>query len=141
MSEIECEEILMAVMASFDAEEPSVSAEQIGLHLDACAECRTQVEQLKNTDQIFKRQERREEDADLWPAIQKQIVGRRQSSFSWRPFALVGVLLVAYKLFEMLSDQALSFALKFLPLAIAIALFVFLKENPFKINSELMLEK
>lgn len=141
MSEIECEKIQMGIMARIDSEVSVVSDEQIGFHLDACGACRNQVEQLKTTDQILKRQERLEQDADLWPAIQKQIVGNRHSKMSWQPFLLVSLLLVAYKLFEMLSQEAPDFALKLLPLTIAIGLFVAIKENPFRVNPELILEK
>jgi predicted anti-sigma-YlaC factor YlaD len=141
MSEIECEKVQMAIMARLDSEPAGVSAELIGLHLDACAECRKQAEEIKATDEMLKRQQRLDHDADLWPAVSSHVAVQRQPRMSWQPFVVVGVLLVAYKLFEMLSEQAPGFVLKLLPLAIAIALFAALKENPFKVNPELMLEK
>lgn len=141
MSEIECEKIQLAIMAGIDSEASLVSVERIGFHLNACDGCRKQMEEMKTTDQLFERQERLEQDADLWPGIQNQIVVRRHSKTSWQPFLVVSLLLVAYKLFEMLSHEPPAFAFKLLPLAILIGLFVAIRENPFKVNSELILEK
>jgi hypothetical protein len=41
----------------------------------------------------------------------------------------------------MLPAQDLGLAFKFVPLVLIVVLFVFLKENPFKINGELILER
>jgi hypothetical protein len=40
----------------------------------------------------------------------------------------------------MIPERDLGFAIKVVPLILVITLFAFLKENPFKINAELILE-
>jgi predicted anti-sigma-YlaC factor YlaD len=141
MNEINCETFLMTKMAEIDGEETEISAEQINLHLVACENCRQEIKQMRSTDNLLGRQTRREQDADLWSAIENRIGKRAVSQTGWKPFALLGALLVAYKLLEMLPAQDLGLAFKFVPLVLIVVLFVFLKENPFKINGELILER
>ena len=63
------------------------------------------------------------------------------STLSRQPFAVVGLLLVINKLLEMLPTRDLGIALKLLPLIIVGLLFVLIKENPFRINTELVMER
>ena len=56
-------------------------------------------------------------------------------------FALIGLLLVIYKLLEMLPARDPGMAIKLVPLVIVALLFVLIKENPFRINTELVLER
>ncbi len=141
MNEINCEIFLMTKMAEIDGEETEISAEQMNLHLAACGNCRQEIEQMRSTDNLLGRQTRHEQDADLWSAIENRIGKQTVSQTGWKPFALLGALLVAYKLLEMLPAQDLGLAFKFVPLVLIVVLFVFLKENPFKINSELIPER
>jgi hypothetical protein len=141
MNEINCETFLMTKMAEIDGEETEISAEQMDFHLAVCGNCRQEIELLRSTDNLLRRQTRREQNADLWSAIENRIGKRAISQTGWKPFALLGALLVASKLLEMLPAQDLGFAFKFVPLVLIVVLFVFLKENPFKINGELILER
>ena len=141
MNEINCENVLMAKMAEIDGETAEFSAEQMNMHLAACESCRQEIEQMREADNLLRRQARFEQDADLWAAIEKQIGDEPTSEISWKPFVLVGALLVAYKLLELLPERDFGLVFKLVPLIFIIALFVFLKENPFKINTELILER
>jgi hypothetical protein len=90
---------------------------------------------------LFENQTRRGQDADLWLEIETGIGAQTASQISLKPFVLLGLILVTYKLLEMLPAQDFGLAFKIVPLIFVIALFVFIKENPFKINAELALEK
>jgi hypothetical protein len=138
MSEIDCEKVQLAIMAESDAEE-TIPGTQIKLHLADCDNCRSQLEQMQEVDQLLKRQTRGEQDVDLWPAIHRQIGRHEHPKIGWRPFAVFGVLLVGDKLFEMLPAEDPGLGFRLLPLVFIVGLFVFLRENPFKINTELML--
>jgi hypothetical protein len=59
----------------------------------------------------------------------------------WQPYAIVGVLLLVFKLVEMLPEANPGWAIQLAPLIIFGALLVFIRENPFRINTELTLEK
>ena len=63
------------------------------------------------------------------------------SALGWQPFALIGLLLVIYKLLEMLPARDPGMAFKLVPLVIVALLFVLIRENPFRINTELVLER
>lgn len=141
MNEINCENVLMAKMAEIDGEEAEFSTGQMNLHLATCENCRQEIQQMRLADNLLKNQTRREADADLWSAVEKRIGARTASPIGWKPFALLGSLLVAYKLLEMLPRQDFGLAFKLVPLVFIVALFVFLKENPFKINAELAQEE
>ena len=138
-----CEDILIQKSALIDGEKAELSDEQINAHLADCETCRQQIEPLETTIVLLKRQKRREQDADLWSAIEKQInpESKAVSPLKWQPFVLIGVFLVIYKLLEMIPERDPGWALKIVPFILVALLFGFLKENPFKINSELILEK
>jgi hypothetical protein len=127
------------MMARLDGEDTEISAERAVLHLAECENCQKEFEQMQITDNLLKRQTRREQDADLWSAIEPRIKAKTQTN--WQPFVFLGIFLVAYKLLEMLPEDEFGLWFKLVPLVFVIALFGFLKENPFKINTELMLEK
>jgi hypothetical protein len=139
MKELSCEDVLMAQMAAADGEEPPFGKEQLSAHIAVCANCQHELKQLQTLDQLLTGQTLSEPRVDLWPAIEKRI--DRRSGLSWRGFALIGLLLVIYKLLEMLPARDLGMAFKLVPLAIVVLLFVFIKENPFRINTELVLER
>lgn len=139
MNEINCENALAAKMAEIDGEETVISPEQIDLHLATCENCLQEIEQMRFADNLLKRQVRREQAADLWPEIETRIGATGVSQIDLKPFVLLGALLVAYKLLEMLPEHNFGLAFNLVPLVLIVATFVFLKENPFKINNELAL--
>ncbi|HEX8736213.1 MAG TPA: hypothetical protein VF721_12870 [Pyrinomonadaceae bacterium] len=141
MTKTNCENVLMAMLAELDGEKVEISAEQKTLHFAECAECRQEFEKIQKTGDLLKRQARREPDADLWSAIEKRIEPKCAPRFGWRIFLVLGAFLVACKLLEMLPAEELGWWLKLAPLIFVVALFGFLRENPFKINTELILEK
>jgi predicted anti-sigma-YlaC factor YlaD len=141
MNPIDCETVQQAYLSEIDGEAPAMLPEQFASHLADCQDCRTVVGQLRNLDQMLTRQTRRDHDSDLWPAIQQRISPQHTLSGSWQPFALVGLLLVAYKFFEMIREQAPAIVFNLVPLVLMIGLFVLIKENPFRIKTELKLER
>jgi hypothetical protein len=145
MKDLTCEDVLMSQMAAADGEEPGFAKEQVSLHIAACANCQHELKQLHALDRMFAGHTLSETGVDLWPEIENRIDDRiakpARSVLGWRPFALIGVLLVVYKLWEMLPARAPGMAFKLVPLVIVVLLFVLIKENPFRINTELVLER
>ena len=91
---------------------------------------------MLHVDSLLKQQARRQQDADLWPAVEKHLGSRSGPQIGWAPFALFGAIFVAYKLFEMLPERDPGLAFKLLPLILIVGLFVLIRENPFRINAE-----
>lgn len=141
MNETNCENILMAMAAVFDGERTEFSPEELNSHLAACQNCRQEIEEMQNTFNLLKNYERAEQNADLWGAIENRIGAEKSSAISLKPFIFLGIFLVGYKLLEMIPAEDFGFIFRFVPLAFVIALFVFIKENPFKINAQLAPEK
>lgn len=140
MKDPNCEKVLMAIMAAADGESAPLTPEEIEAHFTSCADCREEAVRMQRVDNVFQQAHRRESTINLWPAIESRL-DQQAARIGWKPFAIVAVLLLAYKLFELLPDAAPGWAIKLVPLIIFGALLVFLRENPFKINTELVLEK
>lgn len=136
-----CEQILIQKLALLDGETSELDAARIDAHLAACENCRRELEELENTALMFARQQRQIPDADLWAAIAARIGAEPAFAVKWQPFALLGALLVVYKLVEMIPERDFGWALKLVPFVLIAAAFALLRENPFKINTELILEK
>jgi predicted anti-sigma-YlaC factor YlaD len=138
-----CEDILIQKLALIDGETNEAAAAQIDAHLAGCESCRREIEQLENLVTMLNRQQRQAPDTDLWAAVEKRIDAESETilTLQWQPFVLLGIFLVVYKLLEMIPERDFGWALRLVPFVLIAALFVVLKENPFKINTELILEK
>ena len=137
MKEITCEDVLMSQMATADGEQPEFSMQQLSTHIATCANCQHELKQSQVLDQLLAGHTLSEPRVDIWPAIENRVAKRA----NWQPFALIGLLLVIYKLLEMLPARDPGMAFKLVPLVIIVLLFVFIRENPFRINTELVLER
>ena len=143
MNTINCEDVLLAMMALIDGEESKFSSKQIEAHSANCPNCRQEIEQMQNLDKFFRLQKRRESDIDLWAVIRSKIMIQPKvaKESTWYLFLPLVAFLIAFKLLEIIPEHDFGLAIKVIPLALVITLFAFLKENPFKINTKLILEK
>jgi predicted anti-sigma-YlaC factor YlaD len=141
MTELNCESVSMAAMAMADGYQAEVSAEQIDVHLADCADCRQELGQLRTLATLLAGQKRQQPSEHIWAGIVGRLPDAPQStSQTWQPFALLGVLLLGYKLIEMIPDRDFGLLFKLVPVLFVVAAFGYLKENPFKINAHLRLE-
>jgi len=142
MKSTKCEQMAIAMMAIADGEIPPVSADEVTAHLAECAECREESENLVRLSILFEGQTRSEPAANLWPAINERLgtLTGRDTEVGWPTLLTLGLLLVVFKLVEMVPERELGFLFKLAPLVLVIAIFAYVKENPFRINSELTLE-
>lgn len=140
MKQANCEDVLMAAMALADGEKESgLARAEIDAHLAGCENCRFEMEQAAGTIRLLEARARRTHEADLWPEIEKRISKNAKSPAPvlW----LLGALLIAYKLLEMLPGEAPGHAFRIVPVVIVAAVFILLRENPFKIKTELIPER
>ena len=136
MNELTCEEVLIARMAELDGElPPNPETER---HLMGCDKCRGEVAAMQELDELFRSHERADVAISLWPQIEKRI---SPSTFGWQPFAVIAAALVVFKFVEMSVRTDPGFLFGLVPIVLAAALFMVLKENPFKVNANLAMEK
>lgn len=140
MSTLNCEDVLMLKMAEADGEQIEISNET-KIHFEQCGNCRREFEELSGIDRLFNKQTRREQHIDVWPLIRDSISSNHHNQITWRPFGFVAITLVGSKLFDMLPENDPGLVIKFVPLVIAILFFVLIRENPFRLNSDLTLER
>ena len=143
MKELSCEAVLMSQMAAADEEEIELSKEQFASHVAACANCQNELKQMQALDLVLAGHALSDQRVDLWPLIETKLETRitNRGSIGWHPFALIGLLLVTYKLLEMLPARDPGMVFKLVPLVIVALLFILIRENPFRINTELVLER
>lgn len=143
MTKPNCETVCMAAMAMADGYISELSSDRIEAHLADCSDCRREVGQLRALCSMLDAQERRERTGNVWQHVERRLpdaVAVRRTSPVWLPFMFLGVLLLGYRIVEMVPDRDFGFLVKLVPVLFVIAAFGYLRENPFKIDSELRLE-
>jgi hypothetical protein len=133
----------MASMAIADGYQSELSSAQIEAHLASCSDCRREVGQLRTLSSLLDAQERRQRTENVWKPVKQRLPDastEENASRAWYPFMLLGVLLLGYRIVEMVPDRDFGFIFKLVPVMLVIAAFSYLRENPFKINSALRLE-
>ena len=143
MNTLNCEAVRMASSAASDGHPGSVEPAQLENHLAECGDCRREVERLDGLMRLLGSQKRRASNDQLWSAIEARLAAQAPANSASRDLRLLAptaVVLLAYKLFEQLAVGNTGFHLKLAPLLVVIAVFAFLKENPFRINAELQLK-
>ena len=143
MKETNCETVLVAAMAAADGYPAKMDAAQIEAHLAVCGDCRSEFEALRGLVKLLDSQKRRQSDEDLWSALEPRLIdqaARLPANGNLRMWVPMGVILLSYKLIEQIPDGHLALVYKLLPLLLVTAVFVYLQQNPFKINTELKLE-
>jgi len=143
MNKVNCEIVCIAAMAVADGYDSVLSPDRIKAHLAGCADCRREVEHLQALSSLLDKQERRPRTEIVWNRIEPRLPnappGQRTSAVLF-PFILLGLLLLGYRLVEMIPDRHFGLLFKLIPILLVIAAFGYLRENPFKINSQLTLE-
>jgi hypothetical protein len=140
MNQVSCESVCVAAMAIADGEKPLILAADIELHLAQCDRCRGEVERSKSVIDLLNAQRRRERTESVWGRVVERLSRReraRAASDHWPWLLLLGLFLAGYRVVVAASDWEPGLWLNLAPALLAIAVFGLLRENPFKVNSEL----
>ena len=143
MNKLDCETVQMASSAALDGHHDSLETTQLEEHLASCSECRREVERLGGLIRLLDSQKRRASNEQLWSRIETRLVTEAPAAGASRDLTLLiptVAVLIAYKVFEQLAVHNTAFLIKLVPLLLVIALFALLRENPFRIKTELKLE-
>jgi predicted anti-sigma-YlaC factor YlaD len=141
MTEQDCESVCLSAMAIAEGESPLLPPAQVEAHLAKCMNCREEVGQITDFMKIMDAQKRLEQTEDLWPAIEPSLRGqklRSDSAFTWRHFLALGLILAGYRAIELMPGNRLGLWTNLIPALLIVAVFVYLKENPFKLNPGLV---
>jgi Putative zinc-finger len=132
-----CQKFQMAAMALAEGETPPIARARIEEHVASCVVCHREIEQLGALGRMLDGQRRQIHEANIWPAIEQHLAPPRGH------YALpaLAVALAVYKLIEFVPDRDFGAWMQFVPLAIALAFFSFLRHNPFQINAGLRPEQ
>jgi anti-sigma factor RsiW len=141
MTDINCESVRIADMALADGEESPLGREEIETHLRNCDRCWAEIERLRAINELLSSQKRLKQQANLWPLVSERLEATAGNAppFSWRVLLLFGIPLLGYKTLLLVLQASPSLWSKLVPVVLVIAVFSYLKANPFKINRELTL--
>ena len=131
-----CEEWRLAAMALADGEMPPVSRAEIEAHMGTCDGCRRAIEELQELARMWEGQRRPDYHVDVWPAIHDRL-GRPKRH--WLPTLIV--LLVLFRLADLLMDTSLTLWVQVVPVLMGAAAFAALRQNPFRIQTDLALKE
>ncbi|MBV8834575.1 MAG: hypothetical protein JO108_35705 [Acidobacteriaceae bacterium] len=93
-----------------------------------------EIDGLRELGRIWEGQRRQDYNIDLWPAIHDSL-GRPKPDRHW--FAMLVVLLVIFKLADLVRDTSLGLWVQVVPVLIAATAFAALRQNPFRIQTDL----
>lgn len=143
MAEVNCENVRIAAMAIADGEKPPLQADQVEAHFVNCANCRLEIEQLRAMTALLDSQQRHGQRENIWPLVERRLNTTAPTSkarLGSRSFLVLGLLLFGYKVILTLPEHDPGIWFRLLPALFVITVFIYFKENPFKINCELKLE-
>jgi predicted anti-sigma-YlaC factor YlaD len=143
MNQVNCESIRLAAMAVADGEEPPIPAPDIELHLANCDRCQREVAQLRTLSQLLDGQRRRARTENVWDGIAEDLrpkTAPQTTADHWPWLMLLGLLIAGYRVALSTSDWESSLWLKLAPVLLVIAVFGLLRENPFKVNTQLKVQ-
>ncbi|MHB8877994.1 MAG: zf-HC2 domain-containing protein [Myxococcaceae bacterium] len=133
----DCEQVRIAGMALEDGEPSPVAREDMDRHLSGCEPCRLALAEGRALNQAMKGLSlARSAAPPQWPALSPQLTpSRRTPNPRWLAAAALVVALV--RLAMLVADAGTGWPARALPLAVAAALLVALRVNPFRIDAQL----
>jgi predicted anti-sigma-YlaC factor YlaD len=143
MKRVDCEQICIAAMVRDDGYASAISDEQIHAHLAECQNCRNELAGLQMMATMLESHQRQHPTEDLWQTVSSRLVNTaptRISAHGWYPFLALAMILIVHRLFDLIPDRDPGTLFKLLPVLFVVAVFIYLRENPFKINVALKLE-
>jgi hypothetical protein len=132
-----CNEIRLAALARLDGEETEIPLDRVEAHVAHCVSCRAAIAGLRALHADLARVDFERLDADLWVGLQPRIAeaahprGRRELA------AVLGlsVVLVAWRLAQLLLDLPAPVVNSIVPLALVVAVLRWLTGDPFAIQT------
>jgi predicted anti-sigma-YlaC factor YlaD len=138
-NDVTCDEILMSAMAIADGESPPVPAATVEAHLAGCPSCREQAAGLAATARLLDGGRRAPVAVDLWPDLERRIAAPPSRAAGLAPFLALAAVLAGYRVL-LAAATVPATAVKLLVVAAIVLTFVYVRENPFNIKTELRLE-
>jgi hypothetical protein len=138
-----CEKVRISAMAIVDGEAGELSKKQVDEHLEVCGVCREELGIQEQAIGLLEGQTRRPFTEDVSCAIAAAIggyEGKPERGRDLRAFVLLGVILLGYRIVEVLPNFTPGLVIKLLPLVPVFVFFGFIRHNPFEINQNLRLQ-
>ncbi|MDP8980753.1 MAG: hypothetical protein M3O35_09200 [Acidobacteriota bacterium] len=119
-------------MARSEGFERDIPDEELDRHLASCETCRAEMTELSTLNTRFVSVQRKAASPDLWP----HVAGRISRPRNFLGYLVLGALLSAGKLFEMVTGNGAPLAVEFLMALLATVVLYFSREQLFHIVSD-----
>jgi predicted anti-sigma-YlaC factor YlaD len=127
-----CEHYAIAAMARSEGFERDIPDEELDRHLAACGTCRADMTELSSLNARFASVQRKAGPGEVWPHVAERISRPR----NLLGYLVLGALLSAGKLFEMVTGNGAPLAVEFLMALLAAVVLYFSREQLFRIVSD-----
>ena len=138
-----CETVRLSALAIHDGEPHALAQDQIEEHIQVCPHCRLSIAGQGEVVRLLHGRKRRSWIADVWPGVAQRMgdgsVGP-SAEVPWCPLLVMGTLLLAYKILEVAPGIELPWIVKLFPPVLVLAVFSWLRENPFRISTRLVIK-
>lgn len=103
-----CDEIRPMLSGYLDGELDEKSRQTVERHLATCANCRTEHERLKKLTEVTNEMKFREPAKEVWEEYWLSIYNRLERTTGWSIFVLGAAALVAWGIYEFVTDPTIE---------------------------------
>lgn len=131
-----CEDVRRAVWARLDAETATIANSDIDEHVSACPACLAAITAISRLNRDLARLEYERLEVDLWTRLEPDIAGlTSREGHDHRVFLALGVVLVAWRLGQLLLDLPAPVVNSIVPLASVALVLWRLAGDPFALRA------
>jgi predicted anti-sigma-YlaC factor YlaD len=132
-----CEEVQIAAMARLDGERVGLSSDEIDMHIARCRTCAIAIGEIRALHADLTRIDYEPLDVDLWPAVERNldVVVRRRTPREGRTILALAIVLIAWRLAQLLFGLPGPVVNSVVPLAIVVIVLRWIAGDPFAIQA------
>jgi len=132
-----CEEISVLISGYIDGELDRESREKVEQHLAECAACQREAAQFRRMTEVADTMKFRDPPDEVWKTYWQGVYNRLERGTGWVIFAIGLAVLVAYGIYEFVTDPGVAALVKVLiaaPIVGLVVLFISVLREKMAVN-------
>lgn len=131
---IECDQVLMAIMATLDGEHPPLSQDSISAHVERCSACAAAAAELTAMHARLALVRYEGPPTDLWPDVTSQISETADRRREWTAIAVIAAVCAAWRTAQLVFELPWPVLNGAIPLVAAALIAAWLVGDPLAIK-------